>query len=365
MKFGARILKTGLAVTLSMYLAILLHLQPGTIAAISAIFAIQPSIYRTYQSIIENIQGNVIGAIIAVVFVLYIGTNPVIIGLAVIIVIAIHLKMKWTNTISLSTVTIIIIMGGAETSNHFLLYAWDRFVLILIGVISAFLVNIIFAPPKYEKKLFYKISSQTEDLSKWVRLLLNHASEHHMLKEELVRHQERRMRIGEYYLLYNEERIYSRSKRATKGRKLVIYRQMIATTNKLLDILKTMHRNEQDYHLLPEDFKAILNEQVDRLMELHERIMLKFSGKTRGDYKEMHNEEASKKQAFLADSFIQIYNDPESNRDQWLIQLPLVALVIDYSEHLKRLDRLIDSFQNHHIDDNKKEIINDDDVKID
>lgn len=357
MKFGARIIKTGLAVTLSMYLAMLLGLSPGTVAAISAIFAIQPSIYRSYQSIIENIQGNIIGAVIAVLFVLYIGTGPIVIGLAVIIVIAIHLKLKIPNTIALSAVTIIIIMGGAETSAHFLMYAWERFLLIFVGVVSAFLVNVLFAPPNYENKLYYQLYHQNENLSKWIRLLVNHASEHQMLKEDLVNIQEKRMKIDQYYLFYKEERIYSRKKKFTRIRKLVIYRHMIQSTNKLLEILRTMHRNEHDYHQLPEEFKTILTAQLDSLIALHERIMLKFNRKTRQNHKEDHHEESMKNKAKLAEAFINIYNNQEEAHDLWLLQLPLVALIIDYSDYLKHLDRLIDSFQNYHTEENKTDFV--------
>ncbi|MEJ9315158.1 aromatic acid exporter family protein, partial [Priestia megaterium] len=59
MKLGARILKTGIAITLSLLLGEFLSLPSPIFAAIAAVFAIQPSIYRSYLTILEQIQANV------------------------------------------------------------------------------------------------------------------------------------------------------------------------------------------------------------------------------------------------------------------------------------------------------------------
>ena len=75
MKLGARIVKTGVAIVLALFIAELLGLPNPVFAGIAAIFAIQPSIYRSYLTIIEQIQGNVIGAVIAIIFRSHIRTS--------------------------------------------------------------------------------------------------------------------------------------------------------------------------------------------------------------------------------------------------------------------------------------------------
>ena len=85
MKLGARILKTGIAIVLSLLIAQSLELPSPVFAGIAAIFAVQPTIYRSYLSIIEQIQGNTIGALLAAISVLLFGNNVFIIGLAAII----------------------------------------------------------------------------------------------------------------------------------------------------------------------------------------------------------------------------------------------------------------------------------------
>ena len=225
MKLGARILKTGIAIILSLLLSELFQLPSPVFAAIAAIFAVQPTIYRSFLSIIEQIQGNFIGAIIAVIFVLLLGNHIVIIGLAAIIVITINLKLKIENTISLSLVTMIVIM---ETpGDEFIQFALIRFSTIMLGVLSAFIVNLVFLPPKYEKKLYYKISDVTEETTKWIRLTIRHASEHRLLKNDIGKMKEAVRSLDHLYVMYKEELNYIKKNTLVKSRKLVIYRQMI------------------------------------------------------------------------------------------------------------------------------------------
>ena len=97
MKLGARIFKTGIAIVFALFLAEIMQLPHPVFAGIAAIFAIQPSIYRSYLTIIEQIQGNVIGAVIAVSFVLIFGHQLVVIGLAAVIIILIMIKLVLKN----------------------------------------------------------------------------------------------------------------------------------------------------------------------------------------------------------------------------------------------------------------------------
>ena len=104
MKLGARILKTGVAIVLALFLAELLNLPNSVFAGIAAIFAIQPSIYRSYLRIIEQIQGNIIGAVVAVTFVLIFGHQLMIVGLAAVVIILIMNKLGLEASISMALV---------------------------------------------------------------------------------------------------------------------------------------------------------------------------------------------------------------------------------------------------------------------
>lgn len=110
MKLGARMLKTGIAITLALYIAELLNMPSPIFTGIAAIFAIQPTIYRSYLSVVEQVQGNIIGALLAITFYLLFGSHLLIVGLAAIVAIVIMVKLKLENSIRLALVTIIVIM---------------------------------------------------------------------------------------------------------------------------------------------------------------------------------------------------------------------------------------------------------------
>ena len=150
MKLGARILKTGIAITLALFACTLFHLPSPVFAGISAIFAVQPSVYRSYLTALEQIQANVIGAVFAIGFAFAFGHNPFIIGLTCILVIALALQLRLENTISIALVTVIAIMEYQGA--NFFDFALLRFATIMVGIVAASLVNLMFMPPKIRNK---------------------------------------------------------------------------------------------------------------------------------------------------------------------------------------------------------------------
>ncbi len=350
MKFGARIFKTGIAVTLALYISLLLNLEPATFAAVSAVFAVQPSVYRSFRTILEQIQANIIGAIVAIVFTLAFGNEPFVIGFGAILVIAISIKLKMEKTIPLAVVTLILIMEYS-TEGNFFLFALSRLSIIMIGVISSFAVNLLFLPPKHETKLFKKIIANTEFATQWLRLIIRHDAEHIALKEDIQKLQEDLSETNDYYKLYKEERDYFKKNEYTKGRKLVVFRQMIAAAEKALAVLKNLHFHEQSILDLPQEMRRLLKEQIDYLTQFHDRTLLKYSGKVRHDPSENFIEEIDKGEKALTEQLIQYSQKNRLNQENWTELFQTIGLMIDYKEQLKHLDLLIDSLYTYHPDE--------------
>ncbi|MBS2772557.1 FUSC family protein [Anoxybacteroides rupiense] len=344
MKLGARIFKTGIAVTLALVLASMLKLPAPSFAGISAVFAMQPTIYRSYLSLIEQLQANVIGAVFAIVFVLLFGHNPFIIGLTAILVIALCLRLRLESTISVALVTVIAVMEYTET--NFIQFALIRFSTIMLGILAAFIVNCIFLPPKYEKKLYDSIVENTETILKWIRINTRRASEHHVLKEDIEKLKENMMKLNQLYLMYKEERIYFAKKRYQKSRKLVLYRQMITVTNRALDALRTLHRFENELSQMPPEFQQTLRSQLDCLLHYHEQILLKLVGKVKFQAESKIADEAYDEKKRLVEAFYQY-----SKHGNEYHLLSLVGTIITYGEQLEHLDKLVESFQQYHKDD--------------
>ncbi|MRX73756.1 aromatic acid exporter family protein [Bacillus lacus] len=353
MKLGARILKTGIAITLALWLATLLNLPSPVFAGISAIFAIQPTIYRSYLSIIEQIQANIIGASIAILFGLIFGPHPFVIGFTAVIVIALNIRLKLQNTIPVSLVTVIAILESP--GEHFIEFSLIRFATIILGVLAAFIVNMVFIPPKYETKLYHRIVENTEEIIKWIRINSRHISEHSVLKDDIEKFKDNIIKLDQLYLHYKEERSYFKKNTLAKTRKLVIFRQLLNTTRRALDMLKRLHRLENEFHHMPKEFQQIFIAELDYLLNYHETILLKFIGKIKPSVPDEFMQEGALNKSELFESFLRLKAEYEDENYVYNI-LPLVTSIMDYSEHLEHLDVLMNSFQTYHKEENELDI---------
>ncbi|MGG0188059.1 aromatic acid exporter family protein [Bacillus rhizoplanae] len=355
MKLGARVLKTGIAITLALFACLLLGLPSPVFAGISAIFAVQPSVYRSYLTALEQIQANVIGAIFAIVFVFAFGNNPFIIGLTCILVIALTLKLHLENTISIALVTVIAIMEYQGA--NFFDFALLRFATIMVGIIAASLVNLIFMPPKYETKLYHKIVDNTEEVVKWIRMSSRQASDFTTLKTDIDHMKEKMIRLNHYYLLYKEERSYTKKVQFVKIRKLVLFRQMLTATNRALSTLKALHRTENELRYMPESFQESIQNELDSLTHYHEQVLLKFIGKAKKQQSVEFLDEVSIGKQQLVDIFMNYQNkEDEESYKIWLHLFTLVSAIINYSEEVEHLDLLVDSFYTYHKPENELQI---------
>lgn len=354
MKLGARIFKTGLSITLSLYVAMFFNLEPPMFAAVAATFAIQPSIQKSFQTILEQIQANIISAIIAVIFVLTFGHHPVVVGVAVIVVIALNLKLKMESIIPLAVVTVIIIMESP--TGDFITFATTRFSLILTGVFSAFIINLLFIPPKHETQLYHKIHDSTEDIIMWIKLLTRHDAKQKILKRDLSRLKDSSVKINNLFLLYKEERNYLKKSKYSKARKVVLFRQMLVTSNKALAILKALNRRENELHHIPEQLQSLIKTRLDCLTSNHERILLKYAGKVKTEATDDNPQDVCIGEQELTELFMNFYSKRDIEKDEWLHLFPIIAHIVEYNDQLEYLDKLLNIFFTYHKNENAVDI---------
>lgn len=351
MKIGARILKTGLAVVLALMLGEFLHLPSPVFAAISAVFAIQPSIYRSWLTILEQVQGNVVGAIVAIVFGLLFGNHFLLVGLAAIIVIIINLRFKF-DTISLSIVTLIIIMESP--TDEFITAAILRFLTVMLGIFSAFLINLIFLPPKYETKLYTSISDITNDILQWIRLTNHNAADLIILKKDIESIKDRLVQVDQLYLFYKEEKTFLRKENRSKMRKLVIYRQMIVTAKTALEILKKHHQYESVFVELHPEIDKQIHDKLDHLINNHEHLLLRYVGRAIQIHdREMEEYDTNKDELLLLFNNFQKLANNESILPHFL---QFVASTMDYNEQLERLEILLNNVEQFHNEEDPAEM---------
>ena len=71
-----------------------------------------------------------------------------------------------------------------------------------------------------------------------------------------------------------------------KARKLVVYRQMILTSKKSLELLQRLHNHENELAQLPTQFHLMIQERLDSLLTYHEQLLLKYTGKLKPEHSE-------------------------------------------------------------------------------
>ena len=340
MTFGARILKTGIAVTLALYVSMWLNFTPPIIAAIAAIFAMQPSIYRSWRYFLEQVQANTMGAVIAMVGGMLLSNSPIAVGVVCILVIMLCIKLKMTETIGLTLVTVVTVMEASGQWD----FALNRFLLNLIGIISAFAINVIFMPPNPKKQFTEQIHSAFTQLS----LLLRTAISDEM-KEKVFREQKEELKdslntLGGKYKLHEEELKKLKRAKFRHTRQLIVYRQMLYSLEKGYEVLEAVQE-----HYFQADRTIEMNKSYDRHMEkmikFHEHVLLKFEDKLKQDsWNATPIEEAN-------DQFLKLaISNSHAGREGAERLIIVAAAMYEYGYQAARLDRLIE-----HLDSSEEE----------
>ena len=151
MKIGARIIKTGIAVSITMYLCKFFNLEPAFFGAVSAVVNMQPSLFLTVKTAKDQIVVHLIAVAIGLLFGYLLGGTPIVMGLVSILLIMVYLKMGLHSGISMGIVAAVFVMGSSE--ELFLPHAFNRTGVIFTGLTSAMFVNMLLWPPRYNRQL--------------------------------------------------------------------------------------------------------------------------------------------------------------------------------------------------------------------
>ncbi|MGN7355900.1 aromatic acid exporter family protein [Paenibacillus sp. SAF-054] len=334
MTFGARMLKTGIAVTLALYISLWLHLSSPVISAVAAIFAMQPSIYRSWRYFLDQLQTNTLGAVLALIAGSVFSNEPIAVGLVCIIVIMICLKLKMGDTIGLTLVTVIVVM---EASGQWQ-FALTRFSLSLIGIVSAFLINILLFPPKPKMQFTGQIQSTFNQMSLLMRTAISDE-----IKENIFRDKKRALEdsiksLSDKYKLLEEEQKKLKRAKFSQTRHLVVYKQMLNTLRKGREVLDAV----EEHYFQSErstELDQFFDQQLEKLIKLHEHVLLKFDENLKPNSMEAHVllEES--------DQFIQQVLQYAAEVPENRLRLTIVASTMyDYGYQLERLNRLVEHY---------------------
>lgn len=156
---GARTIKTGIAVSLSVFLSGLVPDSLPLLAGVAAIICMQPSLSASVKIGFARIQTTIIAGLFGLVFYFALGTNLIALGLAVIVLIALFNRLKWDDSIVLAGVTVTAIMSGG--SGNIFYYTLGRVSSTLVGIVVATVINMIVIPPRHKPAFHRKLDNLT------------------------------------------------------------------------------------------------------------------------------------------------------------------------------------------------------------
>lgn len=330
MTFGARMLKTGIAVTLALYIAEWFKLPSPVIAAVASIFAMQPSIYRSWRYLRDQLQTNTLGAILAMLGGMVFSNEPIAVGLVCIVVIMICLQLKMGETIGVTLVTVVVIM---EASGQWE-FALNRFILILIGIVSSFLINIIVYPPKPKVQYNKQIHHTFNQLSLLLRTAISDEIKESVYRSEKKELEDTVNKLSDQFKLMEEDQKRLKGSKFSESRQLVVYKQMLKTLRKGYDVLETV---EEHYFqaVRSMELNEAFDQHLEKLTKFHEHIMLKFDDKLKPNTMEAEQFEEEN------DRFLRQMLDQYAEQPEGFLRLSIVsAEMYEYGHQLERLNRL-------------------------
>lgn len=160
MKIGARVVKTGIAVSITMYVCKMLSLEPAFFGAVSAVVNMQPSIHLTLKTARDQIVIHLLGVGAGLLFGYLAGGTPLVMGVVSVLLIAVYIRLGLNNGISMGIVAAVFVMSSSQ--ELFLPHALNRTGVIFVGLISAMLVNFLLWPPRYNQQLKEKLRLANE-----------------------------------------------------------------------------------------------------------------------------------------------------------------------------------------------------------
>lgn len=350
MRIGARTLKTGIAIFLSLVIPYLLgYPDMAALSGISAIFSLQQSVKRSFTVVKDRVFANTLGGIIAVFVVMTIGNSFFTVALAASVLIAMLHQLNLDRVIGLASVTLIIIMLADQ--DQIVVEAFVRVLSTIVGVVVTFIVNSLVFPPKYEARLLLKIENNTADLTKYTRASLRKNAQFSIFRSDLssirkeIRSQEQML-----ILLIDQNSFWFFKKAYADLREVVVYRQFIQVSRSLLHLSTKLLQSENVYNHFPKEIRIIIRERVETLMSAHEQILMKFNGRIRPNDVNFIAYKASLRKtfmgAFFTEASLEAYQRDDYGQSNTVIHL--MSAILEYEEELQQLDKLIRSYIKHH-----------------
>ncbi|RDW19385.1 FUSC family protein [Oceanobacillus chungangensis] len=334
---GPRMVKTGLAVTLTLIITAMLGLELELVAAIAAVLAMQPSIMRTYDYLKEVIISNSIGSVFAILGTLLLGNHPLSVGAVVIISIAINIKLGLNKTVSLTVLTIVTLMLATSDGISFL-YIVQRLSLVTIGVLSALITNVLVFPPDHQRNLFRIIKKASEKTNFLLRVIPNETMNVPQMKEEDRQIENLINDAKNYYEIISDERNSLIIKNKLRFlRNVIIYKHMIRVLIKKQTLIRELEKNIKEIEAIQSHKAYLIKKLVKEINNYSENIVLLYENKIILD-KDLQKETKAAMQVTINNLIEELQG---SEFDKWTFVFPIANSIVELFFELDKLERLV------------------------
>jgi len=287
MQIGARIIKTGIAVTITMFICKTFQLEPAVFGAVSAVINMQPSIFLSFKTLRDQFLVHLLAVTIAIALGYLVGGNPLSMGFITILIILLYRQIQMQNGIATGVVAAVFILSSSP--DEFLLHAWMRTEVIFTGLFTAMLINVLFWPPRHQQKFREKLYECNQAVVQYFCNALQIYAmvdrlEPHVDKEEKERvHQlNNELRLLLNFSQNEGKSFFSSASEQTEwfgfAEKFIDYNEsLIEKADRIYDLVPVRYerRSANDYPLLTAEFQNILELLVSRCATIN-RINLKL-----------------------------------------------------------------------------------------
>ena len=284
MRLGARTVKTGLAVTLTILLVNILESRVGNLgynlagmAAITAIIAMQPTIKGSLKTFRNRVVATFIGTLIVITLAFTLGLNAFYLGLGSIAIVLICLALKLNESIRFALITLVAL--GIHHDGFDIMDVVYRVSGMLIGLTVSTGLNVAFIPPDYTDNLKMKINDLRIKFEQLFNQVINDLLREDKIDKDIMKDERQIIRDelddtrGVYSLL--AEDIFLTRDSLSKN-KIIIkkYRRSINAIQSNLERLTAVHRSivfmpgAPQYFALRQDLYSYLK----YLLTLHKSI---------------------------------------------------------------------------------------------
>ncbi|MBP1949930.1 FUSC family protein [Virgibacillus litoralis] len=334
---GPRMVKTGLAVVLTLLITGMLELELEIVAAIAAVLAMQPSIMRSYNYIKEVVVSNGVGLAFALLGTFLLGHHPLSVGLVVIISIAVNVRLGLHKTVSLTVLTIIALMLGNEDGLS-IMYIVDRLSLVTIGVFSAFIINMIVFPPDHQKNLFSLIKDASEKTNFLLRVIPNKTMNIPEMKKEDGEIEKIINDATDYYDIISDERgrLFIKNRRSFY-RNVIIYKHMIQMLSKKQTLIRQLEKNINDIEAIQGNKAYLIKKLAKEMNNYSENILLLYENKINLNM-DLQKETKAAMQITINNLIEELQG---AELDKWNFVFPIANSIIELFFVLDKLERLV------------------------